>query len=300
MTFPVKTLKNGFSLPALGLGTWKMGGDRERDPANDDARDITALKMAIDSGFTHIDTAESYAGGHAETLLGQAISGYDREKLVIATKVWPVNMGYDDLSSSLRGSLKRLNTDYVDLYYLHEANHNIPFEETAKALNESYKEGLIKNVAVANFLPQTFDKMQALLEMPIVANQVHYNLMFREPVIRGMLEHAVQNDYLLAAWRPIRFTSRNSQTPNANVWEKSAYPIIEEIANNYNKTNIQIAINWLTSQPNVVTLAKSSNPVHLQELIGSIGWEMAQQDIDRLAKEFPDQKTVSDSSVSLS
>ena len=293
MTFPVKTLKNGFSLPVLGLGTWKMGGDREYNPDNDDARDIAALTMAMESGFTHIDTAESYAGGHAEKLIGQAIKGHNRNQLILASKVWPINMGRDNLVKSLEASLARLQTDYLDVYYLHETNFDIPFKETAAGLNDAYKRGLIKHIAVANFLPQTFDRMQSFLDMPIVANQVHYNLMFREPAAHGMLEHALKHDYLIVAWRPIRFSRRNSDAQD--VWQKGVYPIVDQTAEKYQKTNIQVAINWLISQPNIVTLAKSSNPVHLREIIGSIDWALAPDDIKDLIDNFPEQKTVSDS-----
>jgi diketogulonate reductase-like aldo/keto reductase len=292
MSLPVKTLKNGFSLPVLGLGTWKMGGDRHYNPDNDDQKDIAAIQLALELGFTHFDTAESYADGHAEVLLGQGIAEHERSALTIASKIWPQNMAYDNVIPSLRASLKRLNQEYLDIYYLHEANHDVPFADTAKALNEAYQEGLIKNVAVANFLPETFDKMQSHLQMPIVANQVHYNLMNREPVVHNMLEHAQKNDYLIVAWRPIRFSHRNHDAKD--VWHKGEYPIVDEMAEKYNKTNIQIALNWLANQSNVVTLVKSSNPHHLNEIIQSIGWEMTAKDTERLTQEFPHQRHVSE------
>ena len=78
MTVPWKTIAGGFSMPVLGQGTWRLGGVSERDPENDDARDITVIRRALDAGLTHIDTAEMYAGGHAEELVGEAIRGVER------------------------------------------------------------------------------------------------------------------------------------------------------------------------------------------------------------------------------
>ncbi len=86
MIIPTKKLKNGFELSVYGLGTWKMGGRTEHDPRNDDAADIKAIQTAIDNGITHIDTAEAYAAGYAEMLVGKAIKNYDRSKLFLASK----------------------------------------------------------------------------------------------------------------------------------------------------------------------------------------------------------------------
>lgn len=128
MNIPRKTLKNGFSLPIYGLGTWGMGGFTERDPQNDDETDIQAIQNAIDLGVTHIDTAESYAGGYAETLVGQAIKPYPREQLIIASKVSPSHLRGSDIQRSVERSLRRLGTDYLDLYMPHAYNPAIPLE----------------------------------------------------------------------------------------------------------------------------------------------------------------------------
>src|SRR3989344_7065137 len=119
MNIPVKTLKSGFSMPVFGFGTWQMGGRHERDPQNDDEADVRAIKVAIDAGITHIDTAESYSAGHAEELVAEAIKGYDRSKLFIVSKVKPEHLAPDDLLAACENSLKRLQTDYLDLYLLH-------------------------------------------------------------------------------------------------------------------------------------------------------------------------------------
>ena len=107
-----KKLKNGFKLPVLGFGTYRMGGTLRRVPDNYDEKDVSVIKKALDLGITHIDTAEMYAQGYSEILVGRAIKGYDRSKLIIATKVSPMNLHYNGVINAAKGSLGRLNTDY--------------------------------------------------------------------------------------------------------------------------------------------------------------------------------------------
>src|SRR5579863_2086143 len=108
MNIPVKKLKNGFTMPVYGFGTWQMGGKVTHDPNNDDKADIAAIKAAIDLGVTHFDTAEMYAAGYSEILLGKAIKGYDRSKLFLVSKVYSEHLSYEDVLTSARSSLKRL------------------------------------------------------------------------------------------------------------------------------------------------------------------------------------------------
>ncbi len=112
MNIPTKKLKNGFELPVYGLGIWQMGGRREADTTKD-KEEIAAIKAAIDAGIKHIDTAELYGDGHAEELLGEAIKGYERSKLFIATKVSAWSQGYEGVHRAFKASLKRLNTEYI-------------------------------------------------------------------------------------------------------------------------------------------------------------------------------------------
>src|SRR5690606_17568387 len=108
MNIPAKKLSDGFEMPVFGLGTWRMGGAVTRDPQNDDQADITAIKNAIEAGITHIDTAEKYAEGHAEELVGQAIKDYDRSNLFLVTKIPETKLSYKDIFTSIIASLERL------------------------------------------------------------------------------------------------------------------------------------------------------------------------------------------------
>lgn len=282
MKIPIKKLKGGFELPVYGLGLWQMGGRWEVDTSNDEA-DIKAIWNAIELGITHIDTAEKYGNGHAEELLGQALKGIDRSKLIIATKVAGPNQRYDDLLRSFEASLKRIGTDYIDLYLLHRfPDPGISISETMKAMDNLVRQKVVKNIGVCNFTPNRLIETQKHTENKIVCNQVHYNLQYREVEAKGVLDFCQKNDVLLSAWRPLQ----------KGLLPKSS--LLEEIAEKYNKTPAQIAINWLISQDNVITLSKTSNLDHLKDNLGAIGWSMAKEDIEKIRKEFPGQQVISD------
>jgi len=283
MNIPVKKLKSGFTMPVFGFGTWLMGGGVQRDLNNDDQADINAIKAAIDLGVIHIDTAEIYANGHAEELVAQAIKGHKREKLFIVSKVQYNNLDYENVIKACKQSLKRLKLDYLDLYLAHRFPDN-DLAGTIAGLDELVKLGLVKNIGVSNFTWQHLDQAQKLSKNKIVCNQVHYNLMFREPEVSGLLKYCQDNDVFLTAWRPVGKGNLLSDVP----------AIVKEMCDKYKKTTAQIAINWLISQDHVLTLAKTRNVDHLKENLGAIGWQMDPADIERLKKEYPDQKFISD------
>lgn len=283
MSIPLKTLENGFSMPVFGLGTWHMGGDEDRDPENDDAADIAAIRRAVEAGITHIDTAEMYAAGHAEELVAEAVEGIPRDGLFIVSKVLPEHLSYDDVLRAAEGSLKRLRTDYLDLYLVHKPNPGIPMEETMRALARLVEDKLVHHVGVSNFTLDRWKKAQEMIEYPLVTNQVHYSLHCREPEHGGLLDYCEQHDRLLTAWRPVMWLADGGNTE-----------LIDGLCDKYGKTRSQIAINWLISQKQVVTIAKMRNPAHLEENLGAVGWEMDGDDIELLRAQYPDQISVSD------
>ena len=130
--------------------------------------------------------------------------------------------------------------------------------------------------------PNRFNEAQKHSKNKLVCNQVHYNIQYREAEVRGVLKQAQDNDIMLVAWRPI---------------QKGSFPtsqLMDELTRKYNKTPMQIAINWLIAQPNVVTISKTSNREHLLENLGALDWTMDADDIERIRTDFPEQVTVSD------
>lgn len=264
-------------MPVFGIGTWRMGGDKKRDPNNDDTADIRAIKTAIKLGITHIDTAENYAEGFAERIVGEAIKGYDRSKLFIVSKVDPSNLRYNNLIRACRASLGRLQTGYLDLYLIHSPNLEIPLEETIKAMDKLKEEGLIRNIGVSNFKKERFTEAQSYTKNKIVVDQVYYNLVIREPELTSLLRYCQDNDIILTAYRPLE----------KGALPKTGIKLLDELGRKYKKTFYQIAINWLISQKNVVSISKMRSRNHMLENLGALGWKMEEKDIEKLRREFP-------------
>jgi diketogulonate reductase-like aldo/keto reductase len=280
MDIPVKELKSGFRLPVYGLGTWHMGGDAVPDTSNDDA-DLAAIAGALDWGVTHIDTAEMYGNGHSEELVGRAIKGRDRAGLTITTKVFAgMAHGYDGVMRATEASLRRLGTDYVDLYLLHRAPRHST-ADVVRALDRLVEEGLVRNVGVSNFTLNRWQEIQKLTANRFVCNQVHYSVKVREAEAAGLVKYAQEDDRLIIAWGPLE---KGLLTPGG---------ILEAIGRKYGKTPYQVALNWLLSQPGVVAIPKTSSMEHLDENLGALGWQMDKADLERLSRGFPGQQTVS-------
>lgn len=284
MIIPTKKLQNGFEMPVFGLGTWMMGGTTERDPNNDDQADISAIKTAIDMGITHIDTAEKYANGKAEELVGKAIQGYKRKNLFLVSKVAEYNLTYTKLIQAAKSTLERMQTDYLDLYLIHGPSNETPIEESMRAMNDLVDAGLVKHIGVSNFNINRLQEAQKVSIHPIVANQLHYNVQIREIESKGILEYSQENDIMIIAWRPLQ----------KGMLLNGKNKLLDDIGKKYEKTPAQVAINWLISQNNVVTLSKMSSAKHIKENLGALYWEMREEDIEKIRNEFPNQKTVSE------
>lgn len=283
MDIPVKKLEGTrFGLPLLGLGTWQVGGRYEPDFSKD-AEEVVAIKAAIEAGVTHIDTAELYAAGHSEELVGEAIKKIPRASLFLTSKV-NEHKNAGDIVEACKKSLKRLGTKYLDLYLLHHFSANCPLEESVKGLDMLVDEKLVKHIGVSNFTKEHLKEAERLTKHHIVCDQVYYNLQAREPEASGLLKYCQKNDVLLVAYRPVEKGRLLEDIP----------PIVEQLCQKYEKTPAQIAINWLTVQDNVVTLFKTSNPSHLKENLGALGWQLSSDDVELLRKDYPNQVTTTD------
>ncbi|GJQ23814.1 hypothetical protein BIY37_01395 [Candidatus Brocadia sapporoensis] len=281
-----KNLTDTIAVPVIGLGTWTIGGGDLADTTHDN-EDVSAIETAIKLGITHIDTAEAYAQGHTEELIGRAIRGYDRKSLFITSKVSPEHLGYDNLIASAKGSLQRLHTDYIDLYLIHAPNPDIPMQETMKAMDFLIEQKLIRCMGVSNFAVEQIKEAQKYTKNKIAANQIQYNLLVRNKgrVTNDMeskiIPYCQENNILIIAWRPLA----------KGELAKPGFKIVDDLAKNYNKSQSQIAINWLISKKGIVVITKSTKIEHLKQNLGAIGWRLRQEDIDRLNNEFVDSGT---------
>ncbi len=267
-----ETIPN-LTLPKIGFGTWKIGGGSSADPSTDPLS-MTALRSALEVGYTHFDTAEMYANGHSEELIGKAVreSKVQREALFITSKVTPSHLQYNQVLNSCENSLRHLQMEYIDLYLIHWPQTGMKLEETFRALNKLVKDGKLKYLGVSNFNLQLLKQAQELSETPIVNNQVPYSLADRSYATNGVLEYCQKNNIFFTAYSPIEEGRLRSNKT------------LEAIAKAHHATVYQIALAWVISQPRIITIPMSANPKHIQENFDSAEIELTQSEMDQLTK----------------
>jgi len=258
-------------IPKIGLGTWRIGGENSPDHSVDE-QSRQALRSALELGYTLFDTAEMYAQGRAEELLGETVreTHANRESLFITTKVWPDHLTYEGVLKACESSLRRLKMDYIDLYLIHWPNPLIRLENTFKALNQLVREGKIKHVGVSNFNLKDLKRSKELCETPLLTNQVPYSLPENRYVKNGVVDYCKQNDILVTAYTPVKFRNLNV---NAT---------LKSIAESLGATSFQIALAWLTNQPRVITIPMSFDPQHQKENFESADIELSAEEMKLL------------------
>ena len=242
-----RRFKNGLTLPVIGQGCMGIGGEFSPDYMHD-AEAIKIIQYGIDCGLTFIDTAEIYGGGHSEELIGKAISGR-RDEVIISTKFSPEHASFANVLKSAEESLRRLHTDYIDLYFIHWPNPTVPINETLDAMMQLVQQGKVRWIGVSNF---SVFQLKKLLGYPISAVQEEYNL-FDRTVETDLLPYCVSTDVALIAYSPLnQGLILNSQ-------------LLKTIGEKYNATPAQVVLYWLTEPISVIAIPKTLNLKHIYE-----------------------------------
>jgi diketogulonate reductase-like aldo/keto reductase len=271
--------KSGQKIPVLGLGTWRIGGFSTKHLGRGDESGVRALRLGMELGMRFIDTAEMYQAGHSEEIVAKAAKS-QREKVFIATKVSPEHLRYDDVIKSCESSLRRLETDYIDLYQVHWPNASIPISETMKAMEHLVAEGKIRHVGVSNFsVQQTTEAQQALSKRALASNQVEYSLLDRS-IETDLLSYAERTHITVIAYSPLA-RGQISQGRRGEQWQA-----LDEVASKHGKTRAQVALNWLIANKPVVAIPKAASLDHVRENAGAAGWQLAKEDYERLNEAF--------------
>jgi diketogulonate reductase-like aldo/keto reductase len=265
--------RTGVKVPAIGIGTWGIGGCSFPDTTSDD-RAIRALRKGIELGMYLIDTAEMYGAGHAEEIVGEAIKPLPREGVFIVSKVLPENLHYTDVIKAAEKSLKRLQTDYIDLYLIHFPNPQIPLKETLQAMRKLVERHLVRFIGVSNFDVSEMEKARSYLSRnDIVVNQVEYSLLERS-IEREVLPYCAREQITIMAYTPLA-KGRLSRSE-----------FLEGIGRKYGKTAAQVALNWLIAKENVIAIPKAVNIGHLKENADAMGWRLLEDDMERISSYF--------------
>ena len=253
-------------IPEIGLGTWNYSGG------------VEPLKAGIKLGANLIDTAEGY---YNEEVVGEAVKDI-RDEVFIATKVSGRHLGYEDVLWACENSLKKLGTDYIDLYQVHWPNNAFPIQETMEAMEKLVDEGVVMHVGVSNFSVRQFKEAQHYFpNYKIQSNQVRYNLNDRE-IEDELLPYCVENKITILAYTPLD----SGQLCNTGKSISEKYRVLNEIAEKNKKTPGQVALNWCIKHENVVAIPKSNSVERTMENCGSSGWYLADKEMIKLDSLF--------------
>ncbi|MBL5981996.1 glyoxal reductase [Petrotoga sp. 8T1HF07.NaAc.6.1] len=244
-------LANKVKIPWLGYGTYKAHGDEL----------IEGVKYALSIGYRLIDTAEMYEN---EEEIGKAIrkSKIPRDEIFITSKVWNTNQGFESTLNSFENSLKRLGTDYLDLYLIHWPVSG-RYIETWKALEKLYKEGRVRAIGVSNFLIHHLQDIINNCEITPMVNQVEFHPYLLQ---RDLLDFCQRNKIQLEAWSPLM----RGRVQNI--------PQIVDIAKKYKKTPAQIVLRW-DLQHGVVTIPKSVHKERIKENADIFDFELTEEEM---------------------
>ncbi|MEQ5870502.1 aldo/keto reductase [Sagittula sp. NFXS13] len=257
------------NMPKIGIGTWHMG---ERPESAES--EIAALRHARDLGFAHFDTAEMYGDGGAERILGQAFSERDRDGLFLTSKVYPWNAEKNGMVTACEQSLKRLQTDYIDLYLLHWPG-SVPFEETLEGARILLDQGKIGAFGISNFdtegLRQIIDAGQGDL---VSLNQVMHNLPHRG-VELDLFPFMAEHDITAVASSPLE------------IGPTKAIPGIADLARDENLTVAQLILAWHMTRGLAVPIPKSSRIEHLDDLAAAVQVQLSPSTLDRIDELAP-------------
>jgi diketogulonate reductase-like aldo/keto reductase len=259
---------HSLSIPKIGFGTWTIGGRNSPDPVQDN-RSLAALHSALELGYTHFDTAEMYAAGHAEELLGQAIreAGLKREALFITSKVNPEHLNYEQVLRSCENSLRRLGMDTIDLYLIHWPKPGMNLGEAFRALNKLVADGKVRHLGVSNFNLKLLKESVAYSETPLLTNQVSYSLPDRSCVKNGVLAYCQEKNILLTAYSPVKRRFIRGNKP------------LQALAKQRGATPQQIALAWLVRQPRVISIPMSFDPQHQAENLAAVEIELSEEEL---------------------
>ncbi len=256
MDIPGKKLSNGVEIPVLGLGTWQLTGDAC----------VKMVSKALEMGYRHFDTAEMYGN---EEEIRDGIEGFDRGELFIASKVWQSNLGYDKTLRACEGSLRRLGTDYLDLYMIHWPDSTMDMKGTFKAFKELVDGGRIRYAGVSNFTVKHLEQNLPACEelgLDVTLNQVEFHPGLYQ---RRLLEYCVGKDVVVESYSPL---ARGDVMDN---------PTLKEIGEKHGKSPAQVSLRWLL-QKDTVVIPKSSSVEHASEDMKVFDFELSEDEMERI------------------
>src|SRR5258708_7395945 len=303
----------GMMVSRLCLGTMTYGRPTERWPwALNEEQSRPFIKTALELGFNFFDTADVYTAGASEEVVGKALRDFaKRDEIVLATKVFnPMGPGPNDkglsrkhILSAIDASLKRLGTDYVDLYQIHRWDYDTPIEETMEALHDVVKAGKARYIGASSMYSWQFAKAQFTADLHgwtrFVSMQPHYNLVYREEE-REMIPFCVDQKIAVIPWSPLArglLTGKRSKERNETeraktdsfgktLYSDSDFAVVDrvtEIAEQKGIPNAQVALAWMLSKSAVTApIIGARKPGHIEDAVAALSVRLTPEEIGRL------------------
>jgi len=271
---PDVTFPSGEERPALGLGTWRMG-----EHGAQRAIEVRALRQALDIGYRVLDTAEMYADGGAEAVLGVALAealreSVARDDLFVVSKVLPQHATTDGVLAACESSLRRLQLDCIDLYLLHWRG-GVPLADTVRGFEQLQRRGWIRQWGVSNF---DVDDLRELATVPggkgCAANQVYYSLS----------ERGIEFDLL--PWQQLHQMPLMAYSP-VDQGALVDHPSLRAVAESHRATPAQVALAWVLRQPGVMAIPKSAHAVHLRHNWAAQDLRLSTSELAQIDRLFP-------------
>ena len=309
--------RSGFRVPVLSLGTGTFGGKGEFFGAwgsTDLAQARGLIDICLDAGLNMFDSADIYSAGSAESILGEALKGRARDRLILSTKAtFRSGQGANDVGSSrwhlvraVDAALKRLGTDYIDLFQLHGFDAHTPVEETLATLDDLVRAGKLRYIGVSNFSGWHLMKSLAAADRHgltrYVAHQAYYSLVGRDyewelmplgldqgvsavvwsPLGWGRLTGKIRRGQPLPAGSRLHVTA-NAGPPVPDELLFRVVDALEQVGGETGKTVPQVALNWLLQRPTVATVVIGArNGEQLRQNLGAVGWNLTPEQVARL------------------
>lgn len=251
----------------IGMGTWRIGSYHSSEERKDQVR---ALQRGVELGINLIDTAEMYANGRSEEVVGEAVQDI-RKDVFVASKVSPGHLRHDEVIKACKASLRRLGTSYLDLYQVHWPDPRVPIRETMSAMEELVQEGAVRYIGVSNFsVVQTEEARAALKKNDLASNQVEYSLSNRY-VEQEILPYCSRKKVTLIAYSPLARGRLSDSIP-------------KQILHKYEMTPAQATLNWVTRDECVVAIPKAANITHLEENASSVSVRFTASEYGEIAR----------------
>jgi len=272
------TTKSGKPLNPIGIGTWNIASKwtagrlheqyHGTDPApGNEAQEIEALRYSIAKGQNHIDCAELYGAFYTDEVVGRALAGAVREDLYIADKLWKTSLAPGKVRPIVQQMLQKLGTDYIDLLYIHSSFPG--WQEAVPQIDQLIDEGIVRHFGVSNFTLAQMQEALALAKHPIVANQMNYNVLYKDEVDQAFRDYCKQHGIQIVAYQPVKRQ------------EVLTDKTVQKIARAHGATPAQVALAWLL-QMGSLPIPKAVQKAHIDENLGALDLKLSDNEMQKL------------------